>query len=159
MSGNNEFTQEKLDLEKNKHIRFAQSSISSKSVGETALSRSGVSYDQLQMALQDPYSNIGMIQQISKILYHTNGVYYRLIEMFANTPLYDLYLSPTAILGFNGKNNAVDKMNKEYEQIAQLVEKTNYKYNFKEKALDKYSSKFEDFKEAVFTVYNQYKNK
>lgn len=36
---------------------------------------------------------------------------------------------------------------------------TNYKYNFKEKALDKYSSKFEDFKEAVFTVYNKYKNK
>ena len=127
----NKSTQEELDLQKNKHIRFAQSSISSKSVGETALSRSGVSYDQLQMALQDPYSNIGMIQQISKILYHTNGVYYRLIEMFANTPLYDLYLSPTAILGFNGKNNAVDKMNKEYEQIAQLVEKTNYKYNFK----------------------------
>jgi hypothetical protein len=132
MNEKGEFTKEELDLmKKQKHLNFAQSSISAKSVGETSLSRSGISFNQLQSALQDPYSNVAMIQQISKILYHTNGVYYRLVEMFANIPMYDLFLSPTAILGFNGKNNAVDKMNKEYEQIAQLVEKTNYKYNFK----------------------------
>ena len=124
MNEKEELTKEELDLiKKQKHLNFAQSSISAKSVGETSLSRSGISFSQLQSALQDPYSNVAMIQQISKILYHTNGVYYRLVEMFANIPMYDLFLSPTAILGFNGKNNAVDKMNKEYEQIAQLVEK------------------------------------
>lgn len=118
-------------IEKEKHLRFAQGSISSKSVGETSLSRSGIDYSQLQSALQDPYANISTIQQISKILYHTNGVYYRLIEMFANIPMYDLFLSPTVIPSFSGKGDMVEKMNKEYEQIAQLVEKTNYKYNFK----------------------------
>ena len=134
MSEEREFTEEELkNIEKRKHIEFAQSSISAKSVGETSLSRSGISFSQLQTALQDPYANVAMIQQISKVLYHTNGVYYRLIEMFANIPMYDLYLSPTVIPGFSGKSNTVDKMNKEYEQIAQLVEKTNYKYNFKYK--------------------------
>ena len=132
MSEEREFTEEELkNIEKRKHIEFAQSSVSAKSVGETSLSRSGISFSQLQMALQDPYANVAMIQQISKVLYHTNGVYYRLIEMFANIPMYDLYLSPTVIPSFSGKSNTVDKMNKEYEQIAQLVEKTNYKYNFK----------------------------
>ena len=132
MSEEREFTEEELkNIEKRKHIEFAQSSVSAKSVGETSLSRSGISFSQLQTALQDPYANVAMIQQISKVLYHTNGVYYRLIEMFANIPMYDLYLSPTVIPGFSGKSNTVDKMNKEYEQIAQLVEKTNYKYNFK----------------------------
>ena len=44
--------------------------------------------------------------------------------------MYDLYMTPTSILGFSGKTNAIDKLNKEYEQIAQQVEKINYKYNF-----------------------------
>ena len=84
MSEEREFTEEELkNIEKRKHIEFAQSSISAKSVGETSLSRSGISFSQLQTALQDPYANVAMIQQISKVLYHTNGVYYRLIEMFA----------------------------------------------------------------------------
>ena len=127
-----EFTQEEIDeMKKYNHIKFAQSSVSAKSVGEISSSRSGIDFSRLQQALQDPYSNISFLQQISKILYHTNGIYYRLIEMFTNIPMYDLYLSPTTILGFNGKTNTADKMNKEYEQIAQLVEKTNYKYNFK----------------------------
>lgn len=132
MSENNEFTQEELEqLKFDKHMKFAQGSISAKTVGETSASRSGINFTRLQQALQDPYSNIPFLQQISRILYHTNGIYYRIIEAFANIPMYDLYLSPTTILGFNGKTNAVDKMNKEYEQIAQLVEKTNYKYNLK----------------------------
>ena len=127
-----EVTQEELkEINKNKHIQFAQGSISSESVGETSASRSGINLNNLQRALQDPYANVATIQQISKILYHTNGIYYRMIEMFTNMPMYDLYLSPTIISGFNGKNNNADKMNKEYEQIAQLVEKTNYKYNLK----------------------------
>lgn len=127
-----ELTTEELEtIEKNKHLKFAQSSVSSKSVGEISSSRSGIDFSRLQQALQDPYSNGQFLQQISKILYHTNGIYYRLIETFTNTPMYDLYLSPTAILGFNGKSNTTEKMNKEYEQIAQFVEKINYKYNLK----------------------------
>lgn len=127
-----ELTQEeKNKIEFNKQIKFAQGSVSSKNVGEISSSRSGVSFDQLQSALQDPYSNVSFIQQVSKILYASNGIYYRLIENFTNIPMYDLYLSPTTIIGFNGKSNTVDKMNKEYEQIAQLIEKINYKYNFK----------------------------
>lgn len=123
--------EEKKSLEFNKLIRFAQSSVSSTNPSETSASRSGINFSRLQQALQDPYSNSAFLQQISKILYHTNGVYYRIIEAFANIPMYDLFLSPTTILGFNGKSNTVDKMNKEYEVIAQLVEKTNYKYNLK----------------------------
>ena len=127
-----ELTQEEKDkIEFNKQLKFAQGSVSSKNVGEISSSRSGVSFDQLQSALQDPYSNVAFIQQVSKILYASNGIYYRLIENFTNIPMYDLYLSPTTIIGFNGKSNTVDKMNKEYEQIAQLKEKINYKYNFK----------------------------
>ena len=126
-----ELTQEEKDkIEFNKQLKFAQGSVSSKNVGEISSSRSGVSFDQLQSALQDPYSNVAFIQQVSKILYASNGIYYRLIENFTNIPMYDLYLSPTTIIGFNGKSNTVDKMNKEYEQIAQLIEKINYKYNF-----------------------------
>ena len=127
-----ELTQEEIE-QKNKyeHLRFAQGSVSSSSVGETSASRSGIDFSRLQQALQDPYNNIAFLQQISKILYNTNGVYFRIIEAFANTPMYDLFLSPTVIPSFSGKSNAIDKMNKEYEQIAQVVEKTNYKYNLK----------------------------
>ena len=132
MSEKKELTPEELkQIEKDKHMRFAQGAVSSKSVGEVSPSRSGVDFSRLQQALQDPYSNGAFLEQISKILYHTNGIYYRLIETFANTPMYDLYLSPTVIPSFSGKANTSDKMNKEYEQIAQLVEKTNYKYNLK----------------------------
>ena len=104
-----ELTQEEKDkIEFNKQIKFAQGSVSSKNVGEISSSRSGVSFDQLQSALQDPYSNVAFIQQVSKILYASNGIYYRLIENFTNIPMYDLYLSPTTIIGFNGKSNTVD---------------------------------------------------
>ena len=127
-----ELTEEELKtIEKQKHLKFAQSSISSTNVGETSSSRNGLSYDSIASALQDPYSNVATLQQISKILYYSNGVYYRLIEEFANIPMYDLYLSPTFILGFNKNNGQVEKMNKEYEVIAQQIEKINYKYNFK----------------------------
>ena len=91
-----ELTQEEKDkIEFNKQIKFAQGSVSSKNVGEISSSRSGVSFDQLQSALQDPYSNVAFIQQVSKILYASNGIYYRLIENFTNIPMYDLYLSPS----------------------------------------------------------------
>ena len=125
-------TQEEIKaIEKQKHLRFAQSSISAENGVETSASRSGVTYDSIASALQDPYANVAILQQISKILYYSNGVYYRLIEEFANIPMYDLYLSPTTILGFSNKNSQVEKMNKEYEVIAQQIEKINYKYNFK----------------------------
>jgi hypothetical protein len=127
-----ELTEEELKaIEKQKHLKFAQSSISSTNVGEVSSSRNGLSYDNISSALQDPYSNVATLQQISKILYYSNGVYYRLIEEFANIPMYDLYLSPTFILGFNKNNGQVEKMNKEYEVIEQQIEKINYKYNFK----------------------------
>lgn len=127
-----ELTEEEIEQIKfNKHIKFAQGSVSAKNIGETSASRSGVDFSRLQQALEDPYSNVAFLQQISKILYHTNGIYYRLIEDFTNIPMYDLYLSPTTILGFNSKSNVLDKMNKEYEIIAQLIEKINYKYNLK----------------------------
>ena len=132
MSEKKELTQEEKErLKFNKHMQFAQGSVSNETNGEISPSRSGMNYNTLQSALQDPYANVGTIQQVSKILYHTNGIYNRLIEMFVNIPMYDLYLSPTMILGFNGKTNAIDKMNKEYEQIAQQLEKVNYKYNLK----------------------------
>lgn len=132
MSEKKEPTQEEIEQRnKYEHLRFAQSSVSSKTVGEISASRSGIDFSRLQQALQDPYNNIPFLQQISKILYGTNGVYFRIVEAFANTPMYDLFLSPTIIPSFTGKSNTTDKMNKEYEQIAQLVEKTNYKYNLK----------------------------
>ena len=84
-------TQEEIKaIEKQKHLRFAQSSISAEKVVETSASRSGVTYDSIASALQDPYANVAILQQISKILYYSNGVYYRLIEEFANIPMYDL---------------------------------------------------------------------
>ena len=114
MSEKKELTQEEKErLKFNQHMKFAQGSVSSETNGEISPSRSGMNYNTLQSALQDPYANVGTIQQVSKILYHTNGIYYRLIEMFVNIPMYDLYLSPTMILGFNGKTNTIDKMNKE----------------------------------------------
>jgi hypothetical protein len=132
MENKENLTQEEVEqLKFNKHLQFARSSVSAKAPGETSASRNGVDFARLQQCLLSPYDNIPFLQQISKILYHTNGIYYRLIETFTNIPMYDLYLSPTTILGFNGKTNVVDKMNKEYEQVAQLVEKTNYKYNLK----------------------------
>ena len=60
-------------IEKQKHLKFAQSSISSTNVGETSSSRNGVTYDSIASALQDPYSNVATLQQISKILYYSNG--------------------------------------------------------------------------------------
>ena len=132
MSEKKELTEEELKKinDVNKHMKFANASVSSKNPNEISTSKSGVNISQLQSAMQDPYSNVSLLQQVSKILYHSNGVYYRMVEMFANMLMYDLYLSPTTILGF-GKNNNAEKLNKEYEQIAQLVEKTYYKYNFK----------------------------
>ena len=64
-----ELTEEELKaIEKQKHLKFAQSSISSANVGETSSSRNGVTYDSIASALQDPYSNVATLQQISKIL-------------------------------------------------------------------------------------------
>lgn len=127
-----ELTEEdKKRIEFNKHMNFAQLSVSYKNPKEISASTSSISMDSIQNALADPYNNVSTLQQISKIMYYANGIYTRLIEEFANIPVYDLYLTPTSIIGYNGKTVAVDKMNKEYEAIAQQVEKTNYKYNFK----------------------------
>lgn len=123
--------EEKKRIEFDNHLRFAQGSISYKNPKEISASTSSISMSTIQQALSDPYNNVSTLQQISKIMYYANGIYTRLIEEFTNIPIYDLYLTPTSIIGYNGKTVAIDKMNKEYEQIAQQVEKTNYKYNFK----------------------------
>ena len=128
---NKENIEEKQKMEFEKHLRFAQSTISSKAPKETSSSGTSLDYDQLQMALNDTSANVAYLQQVSRYLYTANGVYTRLIEEFTNIPMYDLYLAPTILMGFNGKSMDVSKMNKEYEAIAQLIEKENYKYNFK----------------------------
>ena len=128
---NKENIEEKQKMEFEKHLRFAQSTISSKAPKETSSSGTSLDYDQLQMALNDTSANVAYLQQVSRYLYTANGVYTRLIEEFTNIPMYDLYLAPTILMGFNGKSMDVSKMNKEYETIAQLIEKENYKYNFK----------------------------
>ena len=129
-------TKEELEEERkieefNKHMRFASVSLHYNNPSETSASNTSLSLETIQTALADPYSNIPFLQQVSKVMYYSNGIYTRLIEEFANIPMYDLYMTPTTILGFSGKTNAIDKMNKEYEQIAQQIEKVNYKYNFK----------------------------
>lgn len=116
---------------KEKQMKFASGSISYENVGETSASYSGLDLSTIQDALADPYNNVETLQHVSKALYYMNGVYTRLVEDFTNIPMYDLYLTPTTILGFNGKSNTVEKLNKEYEAIAQQVELVNYKYNFK----------------------------
>lgn len=131
-----EKTQEELELEEkqrrhSQHMRFASSSIHYNNPSETSASRSSIDLSTIQTALADPYANIPFLQQVSKVMYYSNGIYTRLIEEFTNIPMYDLYMTPTSIPGFSGKTNAIDKMNKEYEQIAQQIEKVNYKYNFK----------------------------
>ena len=115
----------------NNHLKFANASISYKAPKETSASSTGIDMTQLQTALNDPYNNIAFLQQVSKFLYYSNGIYFRLIEDFANIPLYDLYLAPTNIMGISGKLQTIAKLNKEYDTIEQLVEKENYKYNFK----------------------------
>lgn len=114
-----------------KHMDFAKSSISYKSPRETKADSNSIDMERLQRAVGDPYNNIPYLQQVSKFLYYSNGVYFRLIEDFANIPMYDLYLVPTNMLGLSNKKQTIDKLNKEYDIIAQLVEKENYKYNFK----------------------------
>lgn len=114
-----------------KHLKFSQGMISYKSPKETLASSTSIDMSRLQQALTDPYNNIPFLQQVSKFLYYSNGVYFRLVEDFINIPLYDLYLVPTNIMGVSSKAQTIEKMNKEYDTIAQLVEKENYKYNFK----------------------------
>lgn len=126
-----ELEEERKRIEFNKHLNFANGSLHYNNPSETSASRSSVDLSSIQTALADPYGNIPFLQQVSKIMYYSNGIYTRLIEEFTNIPMYDLYMTPTTILGFNGKTNAIDKMNKEYEQIAQQIEKINYKYNLK----------------------------
>lgn len=129
---NTEEELQKKEIEEfNKHMRFANASVHYNNPSETSASNSALSLDTIQTALSDPYANIPFLQQVSKVLYYSNGIYTRIIEEFTNIPMYDLYMTPTSILGFSGKTNAIDKLNKEYEQIAQQVEKINYKYNFK----------------------------
>lgn len=125
-----EYTQEELDAinKYNKIKKFAEGSVSYKNPSQKVPSNN-FTIGQIQQALENPYNNVSTLQQVSLYLYYNNGVYQRLIDNYAGTPLYDLFLSPTSIIGFNKKLN-VDKMNKEYEVIAQLVDKSNYRYNF-----------------------------
>lgn len=122
--------EEKSKVQFDKHMRFASGSVSYKNPNEISVNTSSITMETIQNALADPYNNIKTLQQVSKIMYYQNGIYTRLVEEFTNIPMYDLYLAPTSIIGF-GKTVSVDKMNKEYEQIAQQVEKINYKYNLK----------------------------
>ena len=70
MSEKKEPTQEEIEQRnKYEHLRFAQSSVSSKTVGEISASRSGIDFSRLQQALQDPYNNIPFIGFIFQALY------------------------------------------------------------------------------------------
>ena len=61
-------TQEEIKaIEKQKHLRFAQSSISAENGVETSASRSGITYDSIASALQDPYANVAIINTITII--------------------------------------------------------------------------------------------
>lgn len=84
--------------------------------------------------LENPYDNALELQRVSLWLYHSSGIYNRIINNYAGMNEYDLYLYPTTISRFvksGKKKTANEKLFKEYMDIANVFEKYSYKSNFR----------------------------
>lgn len=88
--------------------------------------------------LKEPlkYENAEKLQQVSNWMYINNGQYQRIIDNYGNMNTYDLYLFPLVSNMYKRKTNSRSKKTKEeklmqdYFEVAEYIEKLNYKYNF-----------------------------
>lgn len=128
-----ELEQEERILRQQRMLNFASQSVSYKHVGGLKSPSGDYTIDQITNALNNPYTSTGILQDVSLFLYQNNGQYSRIIDDIAGTPMYDLYLYPTQILGFTNtkKSKNIDNLNKEYETVATILENVNYKYNLR----------------------------
>ena len=96
-----------------------------------------VSRNNLRKALIDPYNpnNVELLQQASRLLRSTNGIYERVLNYHAYMYTHDFMIYPIEF----DKIKTPSKMQKAYAEAAQYAEKLNLKYNIpwmKERVLE-----------------------
>lgn len=106
------------------YLEFARQSVVDKSFTNNNTSGKKTNKTKLKKALTDPITNYNVLQDASRYLCATNGIYSRLVSYFSSLLTYDHFIYP---LELNTKSK--NKLMKEYDKSALLLHKMNLKYN------------------------------